>query len=519
MIIKKRIMFVTGMVIIASIVTKISSIIREIFIASYFGTTNITDAFIMSYTVPDLICNIVAGMPLIAAFIPILSIYLENKNQRDTKIIINGLFTIVLVVLVLLAIIGVVFAPVIIRLITTGFNESSYNLSVKLFRIMIPSIVFIGLSYFISGVLHSYKHFLVPAVVSPLLNIGIIITTVFYSNKYGIMALAVGYLIFSILQFLLQLPVMIKNNIIPIFSLNLEHPGIKKISSLWRPLLLFVFLSQLNTIVIRMFASNLNDGSIAILNFANRIKEAPWILFCVAIADTLFPFLSSQIAENNKETFYDTLIWGIKLSFYLCFPIYLGMFVFREPLISLLYQRGMFSLESVKATSEVFKYYLLGGISLIMVSMLVHAYFALQKIYILIKAAGISLVVTICFSILLIKLLNRSGLALAHSLSDLSMLLVLFIPLITEIDIHRITKMLKSLLKIIMISTISVGFGWLINRQLSVSRILENELYIMSIVIVSMILCYYILTKVFGFDKNINILKIIKGQLSNFVNL
>jgi putative peptidoglycan lipid II flippase len=324
---------------------------------------------------------------------------------------------------VALSILGVLLAPLIVKVIAPGFFDSpgKIPLTITLARIMFPYIFFIGLVALCMGILNVFGHFAAPALAPVLLNLAIICSVIFICPYLSnpVMGLAIGVLIGGALQLGLQLPLMIRKGLILRPKGKLFHPGLKKIGALMPPIILGGAVYQVNVLVGGLLGSLLQEGSVSYLYFADRLVQFPLGIFAIAAATAVLPSLSRQAASNDVDALKNTFGYALRLIIFLTIPSMVGLIVLREPIVALLFQRGEFSSLATQLTAQALLYYAMGLGAFSAVKIVAATFFALKDTRTPMVMALVSIGVNIVLGIILMRPLAHGGLALATSLASI----------------------------------------------------------------------------------------------------
>ena len=215
----KNLITVGGM----TFISRILGLLRDVVIARFFGASILTDAFFVAFRLPNLLRRFFAEGAFSQAFVPVLSDYKLNDSPKKTQILINQVSTLLFFVLVLVCIFAILAAPIVIFVTAPGFASDlqQYDLTVTLFRICFPYILFVSLTALAGGILNVWGKFAAPAVSPALLNLSIILFGIWLAPRMEepILALSWGVLVGGILQLGLQVPYLVKLKIFPRFSL------------------------------------------------------------------------------------------------------------------------------------------------------------------------------------------------------------------------------------------------------------------------------------------------------------
>ncbi len=235
----KSIVKSASVIAVSTVASRILGFIRDIIIARFFGTGETAQAFVVAFRIPNLLRDLVGEGATNSAAVPVFSEYLVKKKREEFWQLVNVILNLLLVGLSLLTILGICFAPLIVRLIAPGFilNPEKLHLTIKLTRILFPYLIFIGLTAYSMGVLFTFKSFFTPSFSPCLLNISTIIAAIIASRgmKEPIIGLAIGVLIGGLLQLSIQIPPLFKKGFRLARVNSFNHPGAKQIGKLLLP--------------------------------------------------------------------------------------------------------------------------------------------------------------------------------------------------------------------------------------------------------------------------------------------
>jgi putative peptidoglycan lipid II flippase len=163
---------------LATGLSRIAGLVREIVAASYFGVTGPMSAFTIAFQVPNLVRSLFADSALQAAFVPVFTEQLEKRGRSEAFRVASALVFVIAVVLGSLTALFVLLAPVIMPLFAPGFDQNLTDLTIRLAQILFPIVLLLGFSGLVVGVLNSFDQFAVPALAPLAWNVVIILTLV-----------------------------------------------------------------------------------------------------------------------------------------------------------------------------------------------------------------------------------------------------------------------------------------------------------------------------------------------------
>lgn len=420
---KKNIARAAGVLGLATVISRIMGMVRDMAVSRLFGAGFYTDAFFAAFQIPNMLRRFFAEGALTSAFVPIFAEYRANQGEEEAKELANVCFSVLTVVMALIVLIGVILSPLIVTLMFPGFRAepSKLELTVFLNRLMFPYIFFISLVALCMGILNTIRHFFTPAISTVFLNLSMIFCAVFLHGFFAvpITALATGVLLGGLIQLLLQLPVLYRKGFRIRFRFRPGHPAVKRIALLMGPSVFGVGVYYLNITVGAILASLLPQGSVSYLYYAQRMFEFPLGIFTVSIAQAVLPSMSRQAAAGEIAELKESLTFGLRLTLFITIPAMAGLLACSVPIFSLLFMGGNFDFTKALRSAEALFYYSLGLNFVAMVRVLVPAFYALKDTATPVKIALAAFLLNVLFSLLLMKPLLHGGLALASTISAL----------------------------------------------------------------------------------------------------
>ena len=421
-----------GIVGIFTFLSRILGLIRDILIAGFFGSGMSADAFFVAFRIPNLLRRLFAEGSFSVSFIPVFTEYLQNRSRDEAFLLARVVLTFLVLILTIITILGIIFSPLIVRIIAPGFGGmgEKYALTVLLTRIMFPYIFLVSVLALFMGILNSLKHFAAPAMAPVFLNLSMIAALVFLAPSMGTptVGLAIGVIGGGILQLALQIPFLMDKGLSFAPKWNLWHPALKKIGMLMLPTIFGSAIYQINQLVGTLLASLLREGSVSYLYYADRLVQFPLGVFAIAISTAVLPSLSREAADGDLVRLKETLSYALRLTMFITIPAMIGLIVLRQPIIRLLFQRGAFDSDTTKMTAQALLYYSLGLWAFAALRVFVSAFYSLQDTKTPVKVAVVAMLANIVFSLILMGPLKHGGLALALSLaSTLQLIMLIFL--------------------------------------------------------------------------------------------
>jgi len=292
-------------------------------------------------------------------------------------------------------------------------------------RVMLPMIIFLGLSGLVAGILQSQKMFLFPSFVGIPSNLAIIIFLFLLENTYGIMALAIGTVMGTFASWIFLNFDIRKMNYKFKPQVIFSHPGLKKMGLLIIPVIIGKGAADINLLVDRMLASGLMEGSIAALNYSTRIYLLFNTILALSLAKALLPEFSQLAAIKDMNGYINSLKKSLIGLSIIVLPFSVGLIILREPVIRLVYERGVFDVSATALTAFALLFYTLGLPALSLRQVVLRAYYALQDTKTPMIIGILTVLINIVLNLILIKYLAHGGLALATSIATTTGFLLL----------------------------------------------------------------------------------------------
>jgi len=410
-----------------TIFSKLFGFLREITLSYFYGASSISDAYLISLTIPGVIFSFV-GTGLATGYIPMYSKIKNDYGEEDASKFTNNLTNIIVLLSSIIILFGLLFTEQLVLIFASGFEGETLELAVKFTRISLIGVFFSGLVYIYNGYLQIKSNFIVPALIGFPLNI-IIITSIYLSSHNNILILIIGSVIATASQLLFILPFVFKKGHKYKFIIDIKDQHFKTMAYMALPIIIGVSVNQINVLVDRTLASQIAIGGISALNYANKLNGFVQGLFVVSISTVMYPMISKMSAERNiiglKKAVSEALT-GVNL---LVIPATIGFMIFTEPIVKLLFGRGAFDSTAMAMTSQALFFYAIGMIGFGLRDILSRAFYSLQDTKTPMINASIAVVMNIILNIILSKYLGIGGLALATSISALFCTLLLLFSL------------------------------------------------------------------------------------------
>lgn len=398
--------------------------LRDLLMARAFGAGPVMDAFFVAFKIPNFLRRLFAEGSFSQAFIPVLAEHRARDDLAEVRAFADRVAGTLGGVLLVVTVLGVVFAPVLIFLFAPGFdgNHGQRELAIDLLRITFPYLLFISLTAFASGLLNTYGQFGVPAFTPVLLNLCLIAATLWVAPHMAqpVYALAWGVFIAGVVQLAFQLPFLARQGLLPRPRWGWHYPPVRRVMTLMVPTLFGSSVAQVNLLVDTLIASLLAVGSVSWLYYADRLMEFPLGVFGIALSTVILPHLSARHAEADPERFSATLDWALRGALLISLPAAVLMGVIAHPLLATLFHGGAFTPHDVAMSAAALSTYGLGLTGFILVKVLVPGYYARQDTRAPVRIGLIAMGVNTGLNLILLVPAVQRSVAAPHAFLALS---------------------------------------------------------------------------------------------------
>ena len=452
------------LIMILTLGSKVFGLFRDITLSFFYGTSYVSDAFLISQMIPMSILEFI-GLGLLTGYIPLYE-SVEKKNGKNSGgVFTNKVVSIVIVLSTLLIIVGLIFTKSIVLVFASGFYGDSLKLAIQFTKISLFTIYFVTLGYVFRGFLQIHGKYLITVITGFPLNI-ITIIGIIVSAKFNLFFLAYGSLLAIFSQFIILAVFSYKVGYRFEWKWDIKDSYIVNLFQLAIPMMIGISVNQINLIVDRTLASRIAVGGISALNYANRLNFFVQGIFVVSITTVMYPAISKLAATSNingLKAKVNEAITGVNL---LLVPASVGFFIYSKEIIILLFGRGMFDDKAIAMTTSATVFYSIGMLAVGLREVLSRTFYSLQNTKTPMINASIGLVINIILNLVLSKYLGISGLAFATSISAIVTTGLLFVSLTKIIGDYNIKYLLVTFMKIVFASILMAfisrwTFNWL----------------------------------------------------------
>lgn len=453
---KSKMVRAAGLIIFITLISKAIGFLRDTLVASSFGATYQTDAYNMSITFSEILFS-VFSLAITTTFIPLLSEIYKKKSKEEMFDFANNVMNILLLISGLLCILGWTFAEQLVRVIAPKFTGEAFELTVKLARISVVSLIFMSMDGGYTALLQTLDDFMAPSLVGIMMNFPLIIY-ILSGAKGGVVGLAVATVLGNALRVVVQIPWLIKNGYSYKFKFNIKDERFKTMVMLILPVIVGAGVRQLNAIIDKAIGSGLPEGSISALNFSSRITDIVYVTFATAIVTVVYPALSREGSAENFNEFKNYIVKAVNNISIIMIPCTAGLMILSQAIIVVLFKHGVFDDRAVSMTVQGLIFYSVGIPFYGIRDVFNRSLYALKDTKTSTVNGIIGILLNIVLNLTLVRFMGLGGLALATSISAIITTFLLLISLKKRIGAIGRKEILITNTKVVVASAVmSVG--------------------------------------------------------------
>ncbi len=398
----------------AALLVRVMGMLYQIVVTARFGAGATMDAYFVAAAFPLLLSRLITDA-MEYAVIPVYTrVRAEGLPEQTTRLF-STLFNLVVLSAIIITLLMLVFRQQFIFLSAPALGPYRAEIAVRLSLLLFPVFLVMILNGFLEAILNAEGQFGWPAYAGILVPLTSALLVLFLSKSLGVVTLAMGLLIGS----LLQLPVCIVRARLAGVRyravIDIRNQNIKLVLLAAWPVLLAAFITQAGPFVDQIVASFLPAGSISAINYALKIVSVPVGIIFVSVGRAMLPYLSRQQAAQDITAFKNTLrlyLWIVGLSTTL---LAVFMLLFARPLVQILFQRGAFYGGDTRNTAYTLMGFVIGLTPMSFGFLLSKALSALGKTRVLLYITLFSVAANAIFDIIFAHFWQSFGIALSTS--------------------------------------------------------------------------------------------------------
>lgn len=357
--------------------SQLLGLIRDRMLAHIVGAGPILDVYYAAFRIPDFLYISIASLASVTVLMPFLMSKINNSdNNEKARSFMNNIFSAYMIFMMVACLLIAIFMPYIVSYIVPGFNESQMSLLITTSRIMLLSPILIGLSNLIGTVTQLFRNFLIFSLSPVFYNIGILIGVIFLYPKFGVYGLSIGVITGAMMHFMIQVPVVIKNNFFPKFIFKINWREILDIIKISAPRTLTLSCNSLAFIFLIGMASTLKEGSISLFTFAYNLQSVPVGIIGISYSVAAFPILVKSFSIKDMDNFIKQIIIATRQIIFWSLPVITLLIVLRAQIVRVVLGSNSFSWADTRLTAASVSLFVISLVSQGLVLLFVRGYYA-----------------------------------------------------------------------------------------------------------------------------------------------
>jgi len=404
------------------LIARLLGFVRERVFAHYFGNGPAADAFRAALRIPNVLRNLLGEGTLSASFIPVYASLLEKGDEERAGAMAGTIASILVLLTAVAAIAGIALAPVITDIVAPGFSGETRALTVTLVQILFPMSGVMILSAWCLGVLNAHRRFFLSYAAPALWNIAQIATLLALGGVLAgarlVTALAFGALVGSILQVAVQLPATLRLAGRMRWSVTTTSAEVRDVIVRWAPVVLGAGAYQISSIVDTQLASLLEQGSVAIIGYAQLLAILPVSLFGVSVAAVALPELSRDVAADTVDRVRARLADATRRVAFFVIPAAAALAALAFEAVGALFRTGAFGDRQVAVAGAVLSAYAIAVPAQATVKLFASGHYALGDTKTPVRIALVSVVISATSAYMLMQRFGPVGIALGAAIAS-----------------------------------------------------------------------------------------------------
>lgn len=407
-----------------TLLSRVAGLLRDVVVLTSLPPAG-RDAFLFAFRFPNLLRDMLGEGAVNAAFVPVFSECHEKKGEAAFREMVAACMSAMILVFAVLTVAGVLLIPWVpsamglLQPLTGKPLPQNLDEVVRLTQWVFPYLFFIGMAVFAMAPLFTVKHYATPSWSPVLLNIALIVSCLTLRRFFEqpAWALVVGVWAGGILQLAIMFAAMKRHTGVLRPSFHLRHPGVGRAAWLLLPVILGQATGEVNKLVDSFFALSLHQDRVTALYTANRLIQLPLGVFGIAVSVAILPEISRAAARGEYKALRETLMHGLRQSFFLVAPAMVGLAVLREPILRLLFAYRSFGPEALDFSSTALLIGVFGLVAFSGVKVCVQGFYAVQNTKTPVIVASVCMFINILLNAALVGYLDYKGLMLGTVLS------------------------------------------------------------------------------------------------------
>lgn len=454
----------SGATAVATMLSRILGLVREMVYTAHFGVGWVMDAFIYAFAIPNHFRRLLGEGALTATFIPQFKKKEKTEGEAAMWHAANAVISGLLVTASAIVLAGMITISLVLWL--AEIKDGGILLMLKLLRIMLPYLLLVCFAAICMGMLNARGHFFIPALGSALLNVAMIASVFWIAPLMGvedskrILGLAIGVLIAGLAQAAFQMPLLHREGFRYRWVTPWRNETVRQVVKEMVPGLIGVAAFQFNVLLANSFALFVKDGVVSSFSFAVRLMELPQGVFGISLATYLLPTLSGLAAEKKYPEFRTTLRDATGYLLFINLLAALFLFILAEPMVRLLFERGNFTSADTPSVAVALMALAPGLIAFSLVNIFARSFYALGDVRTPMKISIFCLILNALLTLPLVWYFKQAGMGTANTISGICNMGLLLFALRKKLKTLEMGILRKQILALLVGAGAAAGVTW-----------------------------------------------------------
>lgn len=414
-----------------NLLSRVLGLVREQLTAGRFGAGNEIAAFTVADNLNTLLFDLMVNGMLQAALVPVLAQWALPELRDEFRRISGALITLVALVLGGFALLGTLFAPTLVRLMTAlgGSGDArgpeTTQLTIDLVRLILPSIVLLGVGAVLMGSLYALERVTAPAFSTGARNLCVILALLALAGAIGVKSLPVGVVAGAAVMAAMQLPALRRAGALPRLNFAFRHPAVRQMLALYWPIFLGLLVSTVAVVIDRNLAWGAEEDAIGAMRYATTLVQLIMGLVGAAVSIASLPALARHFSSGDEAAFQTTLFRALGLVTALIIPAVLGLAAIASPAVELIFRHGETTSSQARSITIALLAYLPGHLFAAFDQVLIFAFYARRNTRLPVLVGVIATIVYFVVALSLVDAYGMLGLVLANSIQFIAHTLII----------------------------------------------------------------------------------------------
>ncbi len=435
----RRIFRATASVLGAGVIVKLAATGKEFVVAGIYGRSDVMDAFLAAFLIPNLLVNVIAESMNQALLPTLIRVKIRQGHARAQQLLSSSMLWMCLL-LTAASLVMAAGARLIFPLIGSGFPAGKLDLSIRLFYGLLPAVLLTGIATNCTAVLNACERFALPALAQLFMPVTVVAVAVLLQGRFGIWALVYATVLGVFLHAGMVAGLMNARG----FAFRLgwygNNQAAREVARQYGPVLLSSVVASGGLLVDQAMAAMLPAGNVSALVFANRFVSVAVTLMAGAVASAVTPYFSIMVAEHDWQGCRRTLRrWSLGLAG-LSVPIAMLLIFGAQPLVRITLQHGAFKAHDTAVVRSVLVMYAIQIPFFVVSRVFYRLIVAMRRTDVVLYCGLINLALDVILNLVLMRWMGVAGIALSTSLWSVCTLAFLWYwakKLIAAADTHR----------------------------------------------------------------------------------